>query len=457
MKNTIGDKRLAVSRWACKPANHERGIIIVITALIFPVLLAFMGLALDVGLILDKKRRQQKAADAAAFGGAHEVFRANSPLVTKAARNDAAINGFPHKDLPSIGDSDVTVTVNYPYTYKGSTSFVEMIIEEVNVPTYFLKVVGSQAATVQSRAVAGLVKNYDGACILALNPTMGQALKVAGQGVVQANCGVMANSNEPTKALNLTGQACLTSTTWIGTAGGFSAGGVTAQGQGCPYSPQPTTQALPMYDPMKYMAQPPIPLPTNPLFGDVQVGSALCEDEPPNPAFSCNSGTYEWNPGQYGRLKATSGNHLFTAGIYVINQEMDFTTGGTISGTEVGFYGTEVGGSSSWMGISVTSQSAIDLSAPTSGPMKGILVWVDRYAPYKTVKFEGGVTSRWKGTFYVPSQHLDFGGHTNAQGDWVYIIADNIDVHGQGAVTQFNGPDGSTPGAPDIFQVTMVE
>ena len=422
MTNAIKDNNSSAGRRIRRSVRRERGIIIVITALVFPFLLAFMGLALDAGLILDTKRRQQKAADAGALGAAQELFRSNPTLVTKAARNDAAINGFPHKDLPTIGDPDVTVTVNYPYNYNGDTNFVEVIIDEVNVPTYFLRAVGRQKADLQSRAVAGLVKYYGDACVLALNPTMGQALKVSGQGTLQVGCGVMANSNDPTRAINLTGQACLTSTTWIGTAGNFSAGAGVPSGQGCPYSPTPTTGALPMYDPMAYMVQPPIPLPTAPVYGNVHVNAALCEDETPNAAFTCDNGTYVWNTGQYNRLKATKGDHVFNPGIYVITREMDFTTGGTISGTGVGFYGTDSVGGSNWMGISVTSQATIDLLAPTSGPMKGILIWVDREAGYKTVKFEGGVASRWKGTFYVPSQHLDWGGHTNSQGDWIYII-----------------------------------
>ncbi len=428
--------------------NGRRGVILVITAMIFPVMLAFLGLALDVGVIFDLKRRQQAAADAGAMGAAHELFRGNSDLVTDAARNDAAINGFAHYGL-SGGNPDVTVTVNYPYTFNGQTGFVEVINEERDVPTTFLRVVGQKMATVQSRAVAGLVRNYGDGCVFALNPTMKFALKMSGQGTLLANCGIMVNSNSP-RAIDLSMQACLKSNKWIGTGGGFDSGG-----SAC-YSPYPTQYAMPMYDPMAYMAQPPIPLAASSIFGDVQVTAALCENQTPSSAFTCDNGTYVWEPGQYGILRANTGNHVFNAGIYVITRRLAFTTGGTITGTEVGFYGTERDGSK-WMGMSVTAQSTVDFSAPTSGPMKGILVWVDRSMPYKTVKFEGGVDSRWKGTFYLPSQHLDFGGHTNADGDWVYIIADNIDVHGQGFVSQLDGPTTATPGAPDVFKVTLME
>ena len=188
----------------------------------------------------------------------------------------------------------------------------------------------------------------------------------------------------------------------------------------------------------------------------MQVNAALCEDATPNPAFTCVGGTYVWNAGKYGKLKATQGSHVFNPGIYAINGgPLAFTTDGSITGTGVGFYGY-----GNWDGISITSQGTVDFSAPTSGPMKGILIWVARTIPtkpMKKVKFEGGVDSQWKGTIYAPSQHVDFGGHSNSDGDWVYIIADNIDVHGQGAVTQLHGPTSDTPGAPDVFKATLVE
>ena len=298
------------------------------------------------------------------------------------------------------------------------------------------------------------VRSYGDGCVLALNPTMKFALKISGQGNLVANCGIMVNSIDP-RAIDLSTQACLFSQEWIGTSGEFDNGGSTC------YSPQPTDHALPAYDPMAYMAQPPVPIPETPIAVNITVNEAFCEDETPSPAFTCNAGTYEWEPGLYeGRFKATKGNHVLKPGIFIINGgSMAFTTGGTITGTGVGIYGTAFGGKK-WSGISVTAQGDLDFSAPTSGPMKGLIIWVDRTLAYTasgTVKFDGGGDFRWKGTIYAPSQHIDFGGNTNSGGDWVYLIGDNIDVHGQGAVTQLNGPTLDTVGAPDIFKPTLVE
>ena len=100
--------------------EDSRAVILIITALLFPVLLAFLALALDVGKIYDLKRRTQNAANAGAIGGAYEVYRKNTAAdVDQAGHEDAIKNGFDN------ADSNVTVTINYPYTWQGVSGYVE--------------------------------------------------------------------------------------------------------------------------------------------------------------------------------------------------------------------------------------------------------------------------------------------------------------------------------------------
>ena len=56
-KDSTGGGRLQ------KLGQDDKAVILILTALLFPVLLAFMGLALDVGMIYDYKRRQQEALE----------------------------------------------------------------------------------------------------------------------------------------------------------------------------------------------------------------------------------------------------------------------------------------------------------------------------------------------------------------------------------------------------------
>ena len=85
--------------------RDESGVLLIITALLLPILLAILGLSLDVGIIYDDKRRQQNAADSGAMGGAHELWRGNTDKVQSSAKDDTKRNGF------DDNDSDVTVTV----------------------------------------------------------------------------------------------------------------------------------------------------------------------------------------------------------------------------------------------------------------------------------------------------------------------------------------------------------
>ena len=57
-------------------------------------MLAFTGLAFDVGYLQWSRMGAQAAADAAAMGGLRELELGNSANIATAGLNDAALNGF---------------------------------------------------------------------------------------------------------------------------------------------------------------------------------------------------------------------------------------------------------------------------------------------------------------------------------------------------------------------------
>ena len=90
-------------------ADDQRGVALIMTAVMFAVLLGFMGLVLDGGRLYYEKRSMQIAADAGAMGGAHELWRRHSDYGTQvrpAVVNDTGLNGY------TTGNS--TITVNTP-------------------------------------------------------------------------------------------------------------------------------------------------------------------------------------------------------------------------------------------------------------------------------------------------------------------------------------------------------
>ncbi len=432
-----------LKKWINRLRNDEAGIILVVTTLLFPTLLAFLGLALDMGTIYHLKRRQQKAADGGARGAAYELLRGRPDLVTMAARNDAAINGFVHHELNG-GDPDITITADpnytgYPINLGAGAQYVEVVVTELNVPTYFLGVVGAGFTTVQSRAVAGLVKGYDG-CVITLNPTARDSLTVVGNGVLSANCGIMVNSDDE-RAIHTTPGTCLESSEWIGTAG------LSVANSTC-VNPSIQPKALPMDDPMAGTTPPPIP--ENPYASGVRINAADCNNENQNPQFAgtwppytCDAdGTYHWPAGRYDDLfQIQGGTHVFDPGIFIFNSGLKITGNNTmVTGIGVGFYNTDLGTGYNWRAIDIGSGVEGELSAPTADPMKGILSWADGDQPLIPAgnHIIGHADMVFTGTIYMPSQHLDYGGNTNSVGEWTYLIADTIDVHGEASVSQLD-------------------
>ncbi len=112
-------------------AKDSRGIVAVVTALAFPVLLAFAALALDVGYLQDMKRRQKNAAIAAALAAGHELWLVNGD-------DEAEVQAKAEADRNNFGEDDgVTITVSIPPisgTYFGVANHAEVVLSQT-VPT----------------------------------------------------------------------------------------------------------------------------------------------------------------------------------------------------------------------------------------------------------------------------------------------------------------------------------
>jgi hypothetical protein len=404
-------------------ARLQSGQTLVLAVIVFPALLAVLGLALDGGLLLQAKRRMQAAADAAALAGTWEVYRGNSGLVETAARDDARLNGFNH-------DVNATVTVNNPPlsgAWAGNARYVEVIITR-NIPATILRVVGRDSSTVRSRAVAGMQRFMD-FCLLALDPAESGALTVAGAANVTAGCGMMVNSNAP-DAMELGGGACVQGSV-IGVTGGWDASG-TIQ---C-IDPQPETGVPPVLDPLAYLTPPPIP------------------SAPVANRFNMSGGTVTLNPGLYQNgLTINSGDVTFNPGIYVIDGDLHIGGGATVRGDGVMFYVTSTGGP--WGRVQIDGSVTADLVAPDDGPYEGVLIWLDRIAPEKPPGsfIQGTPGSRFEGALYFPSVHLTLGG-TNNTASWTMAIADTIDIEGDAA---FPGDVNASSIQPPTFKPMLVE
>lgn len=449
--------------------RDEAGTLIIIAALLFPVLLAFMGLSLDVGLIYDWKRREQSAADAAAIGAATEIWRGGDTAAAKlAGKNDSALNHFDEGSTKR----DITVDINIPYN--GSNIMVEAVITERKVPTYFMRVLGWEDITVQSRAVAGLVK-YSTGCLHALNPDKRASLVVQGTAVLDSGCEIMVNSNH-TRAITVNGGGCLLGS-YIGTSGDYAMNG----SANC-IDPPPLTEVPTAYDSMSYMQamEPSIPAegPTadktdvNITGGEVTLtpgyyyGTSF-DEVVIDPVTLEQTIVTKYNPA----IRISGGIVHFEAGLYILDSGMTFNgdayvdvvdSAGVVTmaagGPGVTFYSTnsEPANIDRWGRFFVAGTATVILYAPAEGDYEGILLWEDDAAPGKPPGhvFAGSADSVFNGAIYTPSSALAWRG-TNDTVDWTIIVADTIEVSG-GAVLPGANLNNS-PIAPPVFAPTLLE
>ena len=481
--------------------GDSRGSLIVITALLFPVLLAFLGLALDVGMIYDVKRRQQKAADAGAMGGGHELWRLNNTYgeVSRAAKDDTARNGFDN------ARGTTTVTVTYPFN---GNEQVEVVIEE-QVPTYFARILGPEAVTVRSRAVSGLVGYGDG-CIFVMDPNARDAFKISGNADLRSECGVYINSDHPDAAGVQGGTSCL-DVPEIGLVGGMNYEGGSQECTSDYYGLMARVA-----DPLMNTLQPP------------NLNDGLTARD----AVSSSEGdVLTLDPGIYPDITITGGTVTLNPGLYVIDGGLmpgggNFTVnGGTVDGTSgVTFYLTNTSGDDSrWPVINIagngqtpcpgddlcdggggggggfgslktnafdpvgTSAAAngtvaaqggppggggggggggeglVNLVAPSSASLTvegitGMLFFYDRNAPLgpPTIsnKIVGDSCSTFEGGLYFPKTDLAFRGTSNSD-SWQLVVANTMEV--MGTTCAYNSFEGTFAGMPPVRTVTLME
>jgi hypothetical protein len=395
----------------------RRGFVLVTMILSLGILLAFLGLAIDVGYEQYTKVRMQTAADAAALGGARELAASGSANLVSAARGDAATNGFTN------GVSSVTVTVNNPPSTGYSTtnsSAVEVLISQ-SVPTFFMQVLGFSAGTVRARAVAQM-GGGGSTCFFTLDPSMSNAFAVSNGVNVSSSCGIMVDSDSST-ALTATGGAHLTAPT-ISVVGKYTVN------NGASISPSPTEGVSPVSNPLSSL--------TAPTVGSCNYTS-----------YSVGGGaTVTLNPGVYcnGLTIANGATVTLNPGTYIMKGGgLTFAGGAKVTGSGVMFYNTYAAGYA-YGPITFNNGTTETLTAPTTGTYAGILLFQDpTVVGGAASSFAGGTSANLTGTLYFPTTALSFSNGASAA--YTIIVADSVSFTGGATL---NNNYSSLPGGSPI-------
>lgn len=453
-----------------KAFRSENGQILVLAALALMLLLAFVALATDVGLLFRAKRNAQIAADAAAVAGALD-WKYNGAVASAQAAGIAAAtsNGITN------GTDGAVVTISAPPVdgpNAGSLGFVEAVVTQPN-PTVLLRLFGHSSVDVAARAVAGAGTTKG--CIWALGKT-GTDIPITGSGGINVpTCGIYDNSSSA-RALTLTGSANINANS-IGIVGGYStvgSGAINICNPTCTEA-APTTGMAPVASPIT-LTPPNIPTSSATCSGSgcnfSCTGSTNCTVPPGTYTSITNtgSGTITLSSGNYvvtgsiqntgsGGINLGSGNYIINnclcntgsglvttgagsytmgtfkstgssslhlgSGMYITTGSMSLTGSGDLTGSGVTFY-TE--GSTT-----VTGSGNLNLTAPTSGSYNGILFYMPE-GDTNPITVTGSGNETIQGIYYAPSAQLTItgSGSTNIYTDF---IVDSLKMTGSGVFT----------------------
>jgi len=400
--------------------KRDAGTAAVLTALILPVLLVGLGLVVDGGQTFELKRRVQKAADAGAIAAGQQLRRGDTAGFETAALNDAALNGF--------SDSNATISVYNPPLHglrAGNADYVEVRVKSES-PLYFMRAFHDGDVNVEAFAVSGVMAAD--ACIFSMDPSGSKALWATGNAAVDlGNCGVHVNSDSTTAARTDGGATIKAST--INVVGNYSGNG---------FSPTPVTDAPPEPDPWAHLVAP-------------TVGSCTSTNLKITKNTTLSPGTYCGGIDISSSAKVT-----LNPGTYVLNGGGLKVAGGSkISGAGVTFYLTE-SGKFKYGGVDFVGTTQIDLTAPSTGPLAGILFFQDRTIKTKvTSKFAGTSDSKMTGGFYFSTTDMDFTGTHSSTLFKLIAVANHFVFHG---TVDIIAPDSSTGLlTPNIMRAALVQ
>jgi hypothetical protein len=422
----------------------ESGQMLVLFILMLGVLMGFVAMSVDVGLILHERRSLQNAADAAALAGVSELPESpESPGAAEArALEWAENNGY-------TGENGATITVNTPY--QGNAGAIEVIIE-VEEPFIFALALGLDSVDVSARAVASIDPGTIGknAAILLLNEHDCNAFQMVGTNdlTITNNGAIAVNSDcasEQSGAINKGGSSVAT------IEGGifyYEEGNWTLSGSGA-LIPEPEPIPSRISDPLVDLAPPSLygdPDPTSPDSG----GTAADPE-----TLNLSSGIHTLHPGVYwGGLQIQADEVILLPGTYVMaGGGLAIGGSGLVTGDEVFIYNTfdpenlDPNADGQCGPIVLRGTATYTFTAPTSGTYKDVLFWQDE-ACTDTVKVagsgEGG--GGGSGIFYAPSAEVELvgGGDLGA----LQIIADTLIITGGSdiSVTFFPYVDVPVPG-----------
>jgi Flp pilus assembly protein TadG len=337
----------------------QRGGVLVLVALLFPVLATFSAAAMDYASLVKRRTELQRAADIGSIAGVNQFKLANADdaaaiRTAQAMALAQARNGSGR--IPTVTAEVVNnhSGVRLKLTDQVPLSFGRML----NVPTL-------EVSVASTAKLAGTTR----LCLLALDRlAMGAFHLESAARITATDCSLYSNSANPE---GIQGENAAVATA-LSTC---SAGGYT--GSGANFTPPPSTGCPALRDPLIDRQG---PVPGRCVNLGFSVDPKKLVDGLDDPAYGINvvSGSVTLQPGTYcGGLHVTKGATVtLQPGIYIIKDgPLVVDKDASFIGVNTGFYFTGVRG-----GLLFDEKSNISLTAPKDGLLAGLLLFEDRNA-----------------------------------------------------------------------------
>ena len=474
--------------------KSEKGSVLLLVAMALTAIMGIVGLAMDTGQLYVTYQQAQAAADAAVLAGAMDMYNTSGfdtgaflggaiscvATSTQAPCAYARLNGFSPPDTVTIGFLGCPFPPGVPIqaVIQGAGNLICATVSR-QVPTTFLRVLGTDMSTVTAKAWAAIIGGGSLTPILVTHPTLSGALSLNGGSSIVIcggpNFGIQVNSNSDTAFqsggtvdLSKGGQAdsggCDNGTGSIFrvVGGPAAAPGVISLGTTGRYSSRVVSATVDQLASVNPPAQPA----AAPATSTVASGVNGCQVAAP--ATTCTL----YSPGTYPAGIAVSTNALFEPGIYYITAGgfqgltggcMAMATGFTDPLTGTGWtqnmlvYNTGGGtfSTSGTFGQGCAQKNLLQGSRADS-QYEGILFFQDRNSPMLTHNFAGSGGFTLNGTIYMNSTNPAQYQTLNLTGGTVYVSIE-ITV---GSLTLNNGGSltmNVVPGQTSARQVALVQ
>jgi hypothetical protein len=391
-----------MARLLSRLRGDQGGGVALVFGLVLPITIAVVAAAIDYGLLAHRRMQLQNAADSGALAAAREL--------SLAAQKTAGTADLARSIVLSSVANSRGLSVQSQVVGNG----VEVTVREV-VHHAFGAILGPSTSDLEVKSVARISNTR--LCLLALESEKDKAIDMNKSARLTAlRCSVFSNSKN--KAGIVVEDSARVDAETV-----CSAGGIKGNGN---FATPPIVDCPPIADPLAGRSPPKVG------------GCGYNKTE-------IKGGTKQLQPGVYcGGLKITDGAKVTLApGIYIIQGgKLIVEKGGWLEGEDVGFF---LAGKDS--NFQFAFDSTIDLAAPKTGEMAGILIFDDRGGKFEKHQIYSDNARNLLGTVYLPNGalYIDAKKPIAQRSAYTVIVARTVEI--------FDGPDlilNSDYGATDV-------